>query len=396
MAVAGGRTVRGLFLGVMSVPIAAIRALPWGWRASMVVRGRAQGNTLRTAAAAGIGLALLFIFGALLAGADAAFAKLVDGILPAINAGAVTRWVFSFGVVGIGTLAACFLALAPPAFDSDEPSRRRTLRRIEWALPVGALVLLFTAFVAIQATVLFGGKEYVLRTANLTAADYAREGFGQLVAVTILTLAVLAVAARLASRETVEDRIWMRSLLGALAALTLVIVASALSRMWAYEQAYGFTEQRLLVSVFEIWLGVVFLLVMAAGIRLRGRATWLPTAILGAAVLALLGLAALNPDRYIAERDVDRFARTGWIDLYYLESLSADAVPALNQLPTGYRVCVLHEFDRELDESAPHEEWRHWNLGRAQARWALAGYVYPYEDRSGPNACTYLEWNTNP
>jgi len=396
LAVAGGRTLRGLFLGVMAVPIATIRALPWGWRTTNTVRGRAQGNTMRTAAAAAVGLVLLFIFGALLAGADAAFAKLVDGILPAVNAGAVVRWVFSFLVVGLGTLAACFLALAPPSFDSDEPSRRRTLRRIEWALPVGALVLLFTAFVAIQATVLFGGKDYVLRTANLTAADYAREGFGQLVAVTILTLAVLAIAARFASRETVEDRIWLRAMLGALSAMTLVIVASALSRMWAYEQAYGFTEQRLLVSVFEIWLGVVFVLVLVAGIRLRARATWLPTAILGAAVLALLGLAALNPDRYIADRNVDRFARTGWIDLYYLENLSADAVPALNRLPEGYRVCVLHEYDEELDDAAAREEWRHWNLGRAQARWALADYVYPYENRLGPNGCTTLDWDTNP
>jgi Domain of unknown function (DUF4173) len=399
-AVAGGRTVRGLFLGVMSVPIAAVRALPWGWRTGSAMRSRTRGNGLRTALAAVIGLVLLLVFGALLAGADAAFARMLDDILPTVDAGAVSRWVFSFILVGLGTLAACFLALAPPAFDG-EGIRRTGVRRIEWALPVGALVVLFAAFVAVQATVLFGGRDYVLRTAGLTAAEYARSGFWQLLVVTILTLVVLAVAAHLASRATVTDRIWLRALLGALAALTLVIVASALSRMWAYEQAYGFTRLRLLVAVCEIWLGVVFLLVMAAGVRLRGRATWLPGAVVGTAVVALLGIAVLNPDRYIAEQNAIRFADTGgvasgYIDLYYLRDLSADAVPALDRLPEPYRSCALDENFRELKDSEATEEWRYWNLGRAQARSILANFISPYDTGRGSGVCATIDWDTNP
>jgi hypothetical protein len=393
LAAAGGRTVRGVFLGVMSVPIAAFRALPWGLRSAGTAKGRANANSLRTAAAAVIGLVLLLVFGALLAGADAAFAKLIDRVLPTVDAGSVARWIFSFLLVGLGTLAACYLALAPPTFDG-EGSRRRGVRRVEWALPVGALVLLFAAFVAVQATVLFGGRDYVLRTAGLTAAEYARAGFWQLLAVTVLTLVVLGFAAHLAARETATDRAWLRGLLGGLSALTLVIVASALSRMWAYEQAYGFTRLRLLVGVCEIWLGVVFLLVMAAGIRLRQRATWLPSAVLGTAVLALLGIAVLNPDRYIAEQNAVRFADTGYIDLYYLEDLSADAVPALDQLPEPYRQCVLHDLNRELTDSADEEEWRHWNLGRTRARAILADYVSPYDSRT--TTCSTIEWDTNP
>lgn len=43
----------------------------------------------------------------------------------------------------------------------------------------------------------------------------------------------------------------LRVLLGLLCCLTLVVVASALYRLHVYEQAYGFTELRLLVSFFE-------------------------------------------------------------------------------------------------------------------------------------------------
>jgi hypothetical protein len=156
----------------------------------------------------------------------------------------------------------------------------------------------------------------------------------------------------------------VRGLLGALSVLTLVIVASALTRMWLYQQAYGFTVLRVLVAACELWLGVVYLLVLAAGVRLQG--TWLARAVVGTGFAALLGLAVLNPDRFIAERNIDRWHETGKIDVWYLGRLSDDAVPALVTLPPNLRGCVL-EFRR-----VPADDWRTWNLGRQQAREALA------------------------
>jgi hypothetical protein len=234
--------------------------------------------------------------------------------------------------------------------------------------------VLFGAFVAIGAAASFGGDTYVQRTANLTYAEYARQGFWQLLAVTLLTLGVLAIAAKVARRDSAADRLWIRILLGALAVLTLVIVASALSRMSSYEQAYGFTVLRLLVMVCEAWLGLVFVLVLVAGVRLR--APWLPRVVLATAALALVAIVGANPDHLIATQNVDRFQRLGRIDLYYLEDLSADAVPALNRLPADMRQCVLADIDRHLDSLGPDEP-RNWNLGRAQARQILDGYAPP-------------------
>ena len=49
-------------------------------------------------------------------------------------------------------------------------------------------------FVAVQVRVLFGGDRHVQDTDGLTYANYARQGFWQLAAVTVLTLLVVAVA----------------------------------------------------------------------------------------------------------------------------------------------------------------------------------------------------------
>jgi hypothetical protein len=87
-------------------------------------------------------------------------------------------------------------------------------------------------------------------------------------------------------------------------------------------------------------------------------------------VLALLGLAAANPDRLIAERNVTRSAQGGDLDFWYVSNLSADAVPALDRLDSATRACVLRQIGSDLTVSP--DDWRGWNLGRAEARKIIA------------------------
>jgi hypothetical protein len=54
----------------------------------------------------------------------------------------------------------------------------------------------------VQFAVFFGGQEHLLRTAGLTAAEHARQGFFQLLAVAAMTLALVAVAVRRPVRAT--------------------------------------------------------------------------------------------------------------------------------------------------------------------------------------------------
>ncbi|MEU4448230.1 DUF4173 domain-containing protein [Actinosynnema sp. NPDC050801] len=354
LAVVGGRTARGLVFGSGAVPIAAIRAVPW------VARGVKERGTPALVRPILITVGLLLIFVPLLAGADAAFADLLGSIAPDETSG---QPIVLFLTVGLGTMGAAYLLVTRPVLDetSDLP---RTVARRDWVLPVGALVLLFATFVAVQINTLFAGDEHVITTPDLTYADHARSGFWQLLAVAVLTLGVIAVVARLARLDSPDDRRWLRGLLGALSALTLVIVASAIARMWLYQQAYGFTVLRVLVIACELWLGVVYLMVLAAGVRLR--AGWLARAVVATGFTALVGLAALNPERFIAERNVDRYHATQKIDVPYLAGLSEDAVPALATLPEDLRACAL-EFRR-----VQGDDWRSWNLGRSQAREALA------------------------
>ncbi|MEO3776779.1 DUF4173 domain-containing protein [Micromonospora sp. B11E3] len=361
LAVTGGRTPLGMLAAAVLTPAAPFRALPWAKR-GLPRSGpgpSALGRGLATAAAS---VGLLAVFGLLLSSADAVFADLLASALPEFSAGGTIGWLFRFGLVGGGLLGGAYLLAAPADLDGLRAAPARPVRRLEWAVPLALLDALFAAFVLVQLTVLFGGSDHVLHTAGLSYAQYARSGFWQLLAVSALTLLVLAGAARWAPRSTWVDRLLIRFLLGTLTALSLVVVASALYRMQVYADAYGATRLRLVVATAEVWLGVLFLLVGAAIVRLR--AGWLPGLVVGTAVLALLGLAAVNPDRLIAERNVDRYRETGRIDVQYLSRLSADAVPALAGLPEPMRSCVLREIAAEL----PDDGFRTANRGRATAR----------------------------
>lgn len=358
-ALAPGRTMLNAVLASSSLPLAAARSLPWIRRGlrNFAPAWRGRHNIGSIARTAGISIFVILVFCALFASADAAFAAL----LPELNLASVPLRVFIFCLTaGIAT-AAAFLAAAPPNWDSLAPSQGRSVRASEWVVPIAALDVIFATFVGVQLAVLFGGHDHVLQTSGLTYAEYARSGFGQLVMVTLLTLAVVAAVARWAPRQTLRERVTLRVLLGLLCALSLVVVASALYRLHLYEEAFGFTRLRLFMNVFETSLAVVLGLVLVAGIKLSGA--WLARGVVATGAVALLVLAVLNPDGFVASRNVERFEATGKIDQSYLQTLSADAVPAIDRLPEPVRSCVLGEIVVPTGGG-----FAGWNLGRARAQ----------------------------
>ncbi|HEY1135686.1 MAG TPA: DUF4153 domain-containing protein [Nocardioides sp.] len=361
VGVTRGRTLPAFVVAGLSWPLAGLRGLPWLGRTIGVLTGLGQGAALlRTVVLSAIGLV---VFGALLTSADALLAEWVDAALPDLTLDTLVLRAFLTVAIGGAVLAAAYLALNPPRVDPRPRTPRPVAHRFEWLAPVLVVVGVFAAFLVAQATVVFGGHGYLRRTTGLTYAEYVHQGFGQLTVATALTLLVVGVAARKAPRETVADRAWLRVALGALCVETLVVVASALHRMDLYQEAYGYTRLRLLVDVFEGWLGVVVLGVLVGGVTLR--AAWVARFALLSGAVALLGLALVNPDGWIAERNLERYDATGRVDWTYLAGLSDDAVPALADLPETERACALPGWTPSDDD------WLEWNLGRARAADAL-------------------------
>ncbi len=366
-----GRSVPSFVLACIAWPLAGLRGLPWLGRTMRIITGLGSGAALlRTALWSVLGV---IVFALLFASADALFAEWAGAVVPDLGWGDFALRAFVSVAIGGIVLAGAYLALNPPDTDRGERPARRVAHRFEWLAPVLVVDAVFLVFLVAQATVIFGGHDYLERTTGLTYAEYVHQGFGQLTVATALTLLVVWAATRKAPRETPTDRAWIRASLGLLCALTLIVVASALYRMHVYQEAYGFTQLRLLVDVFEGWLGVLVVATLAGGVALR--AAWLPRFGLISGVVLLLGLAAINPDAWVAEQNLDRYDATGEIDWHYLGDLSDDALPVLAALPQDLAECAL------VLDGHSNDDWLEWNYGRSQARDFIDAHADDWQHR---------------
>lgn len=363
LALHGSRSWLGVFLGSLGVFTSVFESLGWGVRG---VRERMSGSRGRFGVvfrSVAVAVVLVIVFGALFASADAAFADLLGNLTPDVSVGD-GPWRVFLGLLGlVGALAAAYTAAAPVRWDGVTVRPGKARGRLEWALPLIVLNLLFAAFLTIQLTVLLGGYDKVMAETDLSYSEYARQGFWQLLWATVLTLGVIALALRWAPRGGTHDRTLVRSVLGTLCFLTLVVVASALRRMDLYVDAYGLTRLRISVAAVELWLGVVLVLIMAAGVF---GPRMLPRAVAASAAVGVLAFGLISPDGLIAEQNVQRYRSDHSIDIEYLKGLSADAVPALDTLPEPLRSCALQEIQRTLRNS--DEPWYATSWGEARAR----------------------------
>jgi hypothetical protein len=360
-ALTGGRSWAAVLAGGLAFVPASVRGL--GWSATTTANGSRRIG--RAALGLLAGVVLVLVFGGLFSAADPAFRDLVDGWVKGIDPEAVVRGILGGLLAAVAALAAAQLVRhrTQPA---DAPPLNPRLGPPEWAIPLAMLDVLFGIFVWLQIRVLFGGAGYVLAPGGPNYADHARSGFGQLAMVTALTLGVVGTVVLTARRTTAAERGLVRLLGGLLCALTLVIVASALKRLALYAGAYGFTVPRLLAFAGEVWLGLIFVLLLGAGVRLR--AAWMPRASMAAGVLVLFALVAVNPDALMARTVLSRHSGPYPVDIGYLQSLSADAAPEIAKYPDIAR-CALQPQFLELRQPEP---WYAFNTSRLNARQLLS------------------------
>ncbi|MEM7113617.1 MAG: DUF4173 domain-containing protein [Chloroflexota bacterium] len=334
------------------------------WRA---LREQGWSNVFPIVRGGLLALPILFIFTALLMSADVIFADYINealdlDILPEVMARfwrgvwiLLMSWVIAGGFVYM-------IGRQKTAVSDDQGALERGFNLLRNRLPLGYLeamtVLglvngLFLAFTAVQFTYLFGGQ---INLSQYSYAEYARRGFFELVAVAVLSLGLIIGLNWITRREN-KRQIKGFNLLGMLMiGFVLIMLVSAFRRMGLYEAIFGYTELRLIVFVFMIWLAVVlvwFLITL----------WWQPDRFAIGLLLCGIGFLAtmnlVNPDAFIVQRNIEHYEKTQKLDVDYLASLSADAVPELKQAITAVshddQVVLKPECRRRYREEIPPE-----------------------------------------
>lgn len=247
-----------------------------------------------------------------------------------------------------------------------------TLPRVDVRLPfptvaplLGGLALLLSAWVGLQVRTLFGGAEYVAATGGVTVAEYARQGFFELIVIAGIVLAALLVADEVLDRAEGRERASFRAVGLVLLGLVGAVLLSALLRLGLYLRYYGLTEDRVLALAVLVWVAAVLSWFGWTVLR-NARARFAPGVLLLSAVwLGALNLS--NPERWIVETNLRRAERGMEFDAAYHARLSGDALPALwrgVERLGPEQATVLHaEIARVWSERAVDiADWREWSL----------------------------------
>lgn len=204
-----------------------------------------------------------------------------------------------------------------------------TLGTVEIGIILGLLNGLFLAFVIAQLPYLFGGMELVQSTPDFKLANYARRGFGELVAVSALVLPILLVGHWLVRKDKPVTGTLFRVLAGIQIALLFVIMASAVQRLVLLtgNLGYGLTTIRLYPLIFMTWLAVVF--VWFSATVLRGARQHFAWGALWSAFVILGVTNLMNPDKLIVEHNLSLMREGREFDTFYNSNLSADSLPTM-------------------------------------------------------------------
>lgn len=374
-------------LAFVWVPVEAwIR--PWSvageaWSRTVQERG---GRRVVFSILRGLLLALPFLvaFVALLSAADLVFGDYVARILRWIDLARLADWAGRATVVvgsGLFLLGAVVAALRPPGdrrlIGEDPPLIRPFLGFTELSIVLTLVLALFVSFVGIQFTYLFGGEANI-HAAGYTYSDYARRGFGELLAVAFLALGMIYALASVGRMESAGRRRIFFGLCAALVLMVGVMLASAYQRLVLYELAYGFSRLRTHTHAAIGWLAAMFVLFLALLLARRLRAL-APASLLAASGFTLT-LAILNVDGFIVAQNGARYAASGDLDAAYLATLTHDAVPALVRLAAQAegeeQLRLLADLScrrRSLRRNEEDLAWPSTHLARSRALESMAG-----------------------
>ncbi|MCI5649019.1 MAG: DUF4173 domain-containing protein [Fusicatenibacter sp.] len=213
----------------------------------------------------GISVPVLAVVLPLLSSADTNFNNLILSVSDYIGshfAIHIFRLLFSLPVsfcifsLVFGSMYRRNRALPDPDRVSRLQSSLRFLTNLAVCTVLGLVCIFYCIFIALQGSYFFSAFAGI-RPDGFTYAEYARQGFFELCKISAFNL-LLLVFCNFCAKAAPDDHHALRIMDLFLSVLTLLLIATALSKMFLYIFAYGLTAKRILATTFLLWLGVIF------------------------------------------------------------------------------------------------------------------------------------------
>lgn len=270
---------------------------------------------------------VLFIVVPLLIKSDAAFAGLTERFFE--NA-FKTFWEVVLGLIIAPFMVSYAFSLK---FKKEKEGEKRSFKGIDKTIVISFLSMLSICYL----TYLFSQLAYFFSAfrgflpEEFKVADYARRGFFEMTAIAAINFVLIFAAILLTRKKEDKTPLAVRMLCLFVSIFTLIIIATALSKMALYIESFGMTLLRITTSAFMVFLGVVFIsIILRLFIK---RVKVLRAALLSAACILLI-LGSLNVNLIVADYNYNAFVdgKLEEIDMETLSELGDEGVPYLIKL----------------------------------------------------------------
>ena len=279
-----------------------------------------------------ISLGLLIIVIPLMISAEAAFADFLENIFDKIH--------FDFDIgkfvwkVIAGTAIAMVFGGFLYTFTKDKmigqvSAKEKEEGRDNTSVIITVLAIMgfvFLVFAIVQFSSLFISKEAIV--ANTTFAKTAREGYFQLVVLSVINFIMVLVSIAAQKGENKKSKNIIRILTTYFTLLNVYLLISSGYKMTLYYDAYGLSVERLLVYIllaFEM-IALIFLMIKIYKSNLKFIKIMVYVTVGFWAVVSMI-----NIDAWVMKTNINRYEQTGKIDMEYINMLSSDASKLIKQ-----------------------------------------------------------------
>lgn len=183
---------------------------------------------------------------------------------------------------------------------------------------------------------------------NLTYANYARNGFFELCWIVAINAVLLLLFNLLMRRREGEKQVLPKLYSSVISLFTLILIATALSKMVLYIQSYGLTQKRVYATWLIVLLGIIFVMVLLKQFLPKMKLIF---CIVAVCLLMFALIAVPNVDGMIADYNVDAYLAGDLteVDVASLQSYGVSAVPALVELRDSLaKKDALTDYENEI------------------------------------------------
>lgn len=334
-------------------------------------------------------LPVIIIVLILLMTADSIFANMFDGITELIknltsSEGTIILFFRIVSIVIVFLFIAGFLANLVQdntlyTRNNNEENKKIQIESITINTMLTILNFIYAIFCTIQIANLF---TQIGNTSDFNYAQYARQGFFQLMFVSIINFAILGISNSNKKEQTPKQKVYTKWMSILILIFTIIIIISAFYRMNLYEQEYGYTYLRLFV--YYILTTELLFMVPCLLYILGKKIDLLKISIIIITVMYIF-INFSNMDSTIAGKNVDRYLENETkreIDISYLIKVTGtDAIPELTKLLNAKDEKVAKRIKDYLEQKKQElqkekMQWQEFNWSKQNAKNILKKQLY--------------------